>query len=219
MALASVGTDTGGSIRIPAAACGIVGLKPEWGEIPAAGVVPLSRQLDHVGPMTRSVADAWLIYDVMRGAHRLSRAARRCRCAACASACPAASCSIASTRRWRQWCFDAVERLGNGGRAGDGRATIPHIADTAIVYLPLVLADAAEYHARTLDTQPGDYTPNVRFRLEMGRYVMAEDYVRALRLRDAGSRGRWITRWRAWTCWPHPPWRFRRRRSAPPPCR
>ena len=58
MALASVGTDTGGSIRIPAAACGIVGLKPEWGEIPAAGVVPLSRQLDHVGPMTRSVADA-----------------------------------------------------------------------------------------------------------------------------------------------------------------
>ena len=68
MALASVGTDTGGSIRIPAAACGIVGLKPEWGEIPAAGVVPLSRQLDHVGPMTRSVADAWLLYDVMRGA-------------------------------------------------------------------------------------------------------------------------------------------------------
>jgi Asp-tRNA(Asn)/Glu-tRNA(Gln) amidotransferase A subunit family amidase len=45
------------------------------------------------------------------------------------------------------------------------------------------LSDGAEYHARTLTTQPGDYTPNVRFRLEMGRYVMAEDYVRALRLR------------------------------------
>ena len=75
MAIATVGTDTGGSIRIPSAACGIVGLKPEWGEISAAGVVPLSRQLDHVGPMTRSVADAWLMYDVMRGARELSRPA------------------------------------------------------------------------------------------------------------------------------------------------
>ena len=53
MSLGTVGTDTGGSIRIPAAACGIVGLKPEWGHISAAGVVPLSRQLDHVGPARR----------------------------------------------------------------------------------------------------------------------------------------------------------------------
>jgi aspartyl-tRNA(Asn)/glutamyl-tRNA(Gln) amidotransferase subunit A len=46
-----------------------------------------------------------------------------------------------------------------------------------------VLSDGAEFHARTLETQPDDYTANVRFRLEMGRYVLAEDYVRALRLR------------------------------------
>ena len=51
MSLGTVGTDTGGSIRIPAAVCGIVGLKPGWGEISASGVVPLSRQLDHVGPL------------------------------------------------------------------------------------------------------------------------------------------------------------------------
>ena len=62
MAFASVGTDTGGSIRIPAAACGIVGVKPGWGEISADGVVPLSRQLDHVGPLARSVLDAALLY-------------------------------------------------------------------------------------------------------------------------------------------------------------
>src|SRR6185503_17702214 len=55
MALASIGTDTGGSIRIPAAACGTVGLKPTWGELPADGVVPLSRTLDHVGPLTLTV--------------------------------------------------------------------------------------------------------------------------------------------------------------------
>ena len=49
MALATLGTDTGGSIRIPAAACGLVGLKPTFGEVPTDGVVPLSRTLDHVG--------------------------------------------------------------------------------------------------------------------------------------------------------------------------
>src|SRR6267143_1944849 len=58
MALATLGTDTGGSIRIPAAACGIVGLKPGVGEVSTDEVVPLSRTLDHVGPLTRSVTDA-----------------------------------------------------------------------------------------------------------------------------------------------------------------
>src|SRR5436190_10327654 len=66
MSLGTVGTDTGGSIRIPAAACGIVGLKPEWGDVSASGVVPLSRQLDHVGPLAASVADAWLLYNAMQ---------------------------------------------------------------------------------------------------------------------------------------------------------
>jgi aspartyl-tRNA(Asn)/glutamyl-tRNA(Gln) amidotransferase subunit A len=64
MAFASVGTDTGGSVRIPAAACGLVGLKPAIGEIPTDGVVPLSPTLDHVGPLCRSVGDAALLYDV-----------------------------------------------------------------------------------------------------------------------------------------------------------
>ena len=59
MALATLGTDTGGSIRIPAAACGIVGLKPTYGEVSAEGVVPLSRTLDHVGPLAHTVTDAW----------------------------------------------------------------------------------------------------------------------------------------------------------------
>jgi aspartyl-tRNA(Asn)/glutamyl-tRNA(Gln) amidotransferase subunit A len=185
-ALASVGTDTGGSIRIPAAACGIVGLKPEWGEIPAAGVVPLSRQLDHVGPMTRSVADAWLLYDIMRGA-------------AHEGVPPAASMRGVRVGVPRGYLFDrvhedvearvleAVERLASAG-AQVVDVEIPHITDTVPVYLALVLADAAEYHAATLESRPQDYTENVRFRLEMGRYVMGEDYVRALRLRDRLSR-------------------------------
>ena len=64
---ASIGSDTGGSIRIPAAACGVVGLKPSFGEIPTTGVVPLSVSLDHVGPIARSVRDAWILYGVLKG--------------------------------------------------------------------------------------------------------------------------------------------------------
>jgi aspartyl-tRNA(Asn)/glutamyl-tRNA(Gln) amidotransferase subunit A len=67
MALATIGTDTGGSIRIPAAACGAVGFKPTYDEVSTAGVVPLSRGLDHVGPLARSVTDAWIMYRALLG--------------------------------------------------------------------------------------------------------------------------------------------------------
>src|SRR5204863_6714984 len=67
MSWASIGTDTGGSIRIPAAACGVVGLKPAYGEVPTAGVVPLSHTLDHVGPLAQSVPDAAIVYDALLG--------------------------------------------------------------------------------------------------------------------------------------------------------
>src|SRR5688572_32249261 len=67
MAYASIGTDTGGSIRIPAAACGVVGLKPSRGETPLDGIVPLSTTMDHVGPLCRSVEDAAILFDALRG--------------------------------------------------------------------------------------------------------------------------------------------------------
>lgn len=67
MAPAALGTDTGGSVRIPAALCGLVGLKPTYGRIPLDGVVPLSKTLDSVGPLTRTVEDAALLVAVMGG--------------------------------------------------------------------------------------------------------------------------------------------------------
>jgi len=67
LGFASIGTDTGCSVRIPAALCGVVGLKPRYGDVPTDGVLALSRRLDHVGPLARSVADARLLYQVMAG--------------------------------------------------------------------------------------------------------------------------------------------------------
>lgn len=64
---AALGTDTGGSVRIPASYCGVVGLKPSYGLISTRGVVPLSFRLDHVGPLTRTVADAAILLDVLAG--------------------------------------------------------------------------------------------------------------------------------------------------------
>jgi len=181
MALGTVGTDTGGSIRIPAAACGIVGLKPEWGHISASGVVPLSRQLDHVGPLAASVADAWLLYNAMQAdGERISDTLE--------------PSSLRGLRIGRlkgyfvdrldedveQSVQSAIERLRQRG-ASVIDVDVPHAADMAAIYLHLVFGDAAEYHARTLDSRPGDYTTPVRLRLEMARYVLAEDYIRALR--------------------------------------
>jgi aspartyl-tRNA(Asn)/glutamyl-tRNA(Gln) amidotransferase subunit A len=78
---------------------------------------------------------------------------------------------------------EACARLARAGAVLE-RVEIPHADDIIPIYLHLVLAEAAEYHARTLEQRPDDYTPNVRIRLEMGRYLLAEDYLRARRGRD-----------------------------------
>jgi aspartyl-tRNA(Asn)/glutamyl-tRNA(Gln) amidotransferase subunit A len=182
MAYASIGTDTGGSIRIPSAVCGLVGLKPSLGEIPTEGVLPLSGTLDHVGPLCRSVADAEILHSALRGA-------------------PAASSRdvphpdgirLGVLRGYFTAVLDpqvssAFESA--CGRLVDAGVTladthIAHAGDIGPVYVHIVLSEAAAFHAKTLESRGDDYTPNVRQRLEMGRYILAEDYVRALRGRD-----------------------------------
>lgn len=188
MSLASVGTDTGGSIRIPAAACGVVGLKPGWGELPTEGVVPLSRQLDHVGPIARTVTDAWLLYEALAGRPPAPRAVLEPRAMAHVRLGVLGGYFAERLDGQVESVYErALERLRAAG-ATLVPIDVPDVRDVAPVYLHLVLADAAAHHADTLERRPGDYTANVRIRLDMGRYVLAEDYVRAGRGREAIGR-------------------------------
>ena len=182
MAYASIGTDTGGSVRIPAAACGLVGLKPALGDISTEGVVPLSTTMDHVGPICRAVEDAAILYETLRGEVAFPAASAR----------GVRGIRLGVLREYFMALLDpdvassydsACTRLREAGvELRD--VTIPHAGEIAAIYLHIVLTEAAAYHATTLEHRPDDYTPNVRLRLEMGRYILGEDYLRALRGRD-----------------------------------
>jgi len=180
MGLASLGSDTGGSIRIPAAACGVVGLKPSRGEVPLDGVVPLCATFDHVGPITRSVADAASIWAVLAG---------------CAGPRieppPPSAVTLGALGGYFTALLASEVRAAFESAIGQLRASGVVIApkivegtDTVIdTYTNISLAEAANWHAPTLDTRAADYQPPVRERLEKGRTISAVSYLHALEMR------------------------------------
>ena len=178
MCFGAIGTDTGGSIRIPAAACGVVGLKPTYGEVSCDGVVPLSRTCDHAGPLTRTVADARLMFDALTGRRPDSRQAPR----PLTFGVPRGYLLARLESEVRRTLAGARSRLaGAGHRVVD--IDIPSAHITPDVYLHIMLPEASLYHASTLASHAERYSPGVRLRLEMGRYVLAEDYLRAMDLK------------------------------------
>jgi aspartyl-tRNA(Asn)/glutamyl-tRNA(Gln) amidotransferase subunit A len=180
MCLATVGSDTGGSIRIPSAVCGLVGLKPAWNDLSCDGVVPLGRTLDCVGPLARSVEDARIVYASMAGHSAIPETT------------PHRKPRFGLLQGYFLDKLQAEVRIRYEAAVEQLRADAYAIAPVEIrharlmssMYLPTVLAEGAAYHARTLERMPEAYTPGVRLRFELGRYVLAEDYLRAQQGRD-----------------------------------
>ena len=204
MAPAALGTDTAGSVRIPAACCGVVGLKPTYDRVPRAGVFPLSWSLDHVGPIAASVRDVAMLLAVMAGDVPGVPGLPPGEVAGRPFADGLTGVRIGVPYAW-------LEEAGPTARATGGRPLTPGVrrcferalermralgaevvevdmgsADlAAAVNRTITTAEAAAYHAPDLRTRPAAYGTTVRGRLLAGRFVSAEDYLQAQRLRAA----------------------------------
>ena len=180
MSAVAIGSDTGGSIRIPSAACGLVGLKPAWGEVSLSGVVPLSPTVDCVGPLATSVEDAWYSLQGLRHAGALPE-------------CPAARgmhglrIGVLRDLGWRRVADaiggqlnDAIGWLARGGAVVEdvSMATTPLIAPT---YSTIVMREAIDFHTPRLPAHAADYTPAVRGRLQTAPRPSDEEYAAAMR--------------------------------------
>ncbi len=194
MAFASVGTDTGGSIRIPSAFCSIVGLKPTFGRVSCNGIVPLAATLDHAGPIARTVTDVAILLDAIamkqgpEGAfHRALRTGGRTKK-------PRTKVRLG----WpREYFFERVdeevkhamektaqefEKMG----ARIEEVSLPRIEDSVEPSTQIALAEALEYHESQgyFPARAADYGEDVRKRLEMGSAIRAVDYLKAQQARE-----------------------------------
>lgn len=182
MAHAALGTDAGGSVRGPAALCGVVGFKATFGRLSVEGVLPSAWSLDHLGTLTPRVADAALLFQVL--ADRLDDEPLQAR----------TRVRVGVPRRY---FFDFLapgvvrrveEAMGHLDSLGWERVDLDwpdrgltEAADS--VSWTINAAEAAAYHESWLATEPGTYGHDIRSRLELGRSVLATEYLRAQRLR------------------------------------
>lgn len=166
----ALGSDTGGSIRIPAAFCGVVGFKPTIGTVDTEGVVPLSRSLDTLGPLAPDVRTAAAALEAMSDLTGLvPRLAR-----------PRSDFRIAVPRGWGSDLDAALS--GAWQRVAEGLPEIdfPDRARMGAAGLTILLAEAARFHRRRLERHPERFGEDVRRLLEAGLRVTSQDYSIAL---------------------------------------
>ena len=190
----ALGSDTGGSIRGPAAMCGLVGHKPTYGLVSRSGVLPLSWSLDHVGPMTRSVWDSAVMLQAIAGADPDDTSTRRARTQDYLASLEGGvrGLRLGVLRRFYvDWpslhedvraaalgAFDVLTR--EGAALEDMDAPTLDLARAA--WAPFI-AEGYEYHAQNLRARPEGYRETLRPRLRMGAFFTAADYLRAQRIR------------------------------------
>jgi aspartyl-tRNA(Asn)/glutamyl-tRNA(Gln) amidotransferase subunit A len=188
----SLGTDTGGSIRGPAAHCGIVGVKPTFGTVSRAGVVPLSWSLDHVGPMARTAADASLLLEAIAGpdaadpstwmrppvtAADADGQVARLRVGVVAPFWDPREASPDVLR-----CVQAAVRELESVVAEVHEVHLPCAQEVVPTWWTLCLAEAAAYHRKFLSRHLHDYCATVRELLLAGLAIPAAQYVQARRV-------------------------------------
>jgi aspartyl-tRNA(Asn)/glutamyl-tRNA(Gln) amidotransferase subunit A len=177
----ALGSDTGGSIRIPASLCGCVGLKPTFGAIPLDGTVPLGWSLDHAGPLARTVDDAGLLLDVLTGRHT-GRPTRR----ASTHGLRIGLLRGPIVQKAQPRVTQQVETAAAGLRRRGLRVrevAIPELEWTVATQLVTLRAEASAVHSRWIRTRPRAYGADVRIRLQLGALIAGADYVLAQRMR------------------------------------
>lgn len=187
----SVGSDTGGSIRNPAAWCGTAGLKPTYGRVSRMGVYPLSWSLDHVGPLTRSAQDAALMLQAMAGYDPLDLNS---------ADLPAGEFSVgdgsvsglrlglvteafSGCDQETEAAVRAAAAVLEGAGARVTEVEIPGWGEAAAGTYNIMSPEASSFHENWLRERPGDYSEAARKRLEVGMLQPAINYVRAQRYR------------------------------------
>ena len=189
MAMAALGTDTGGSIRIPAALCGVVGLKPTYGRVSLRGILPLSWNLDHAGPITRSVEDAALMLQVMGGYDELDPTSMK--------TLPGDySSHLKDSMKERRIAFavgsfieesdqEVLDAVHNAAQvlAEQGvlitEINVDFLKKAALANALMTQADGAAFHRERLKEHPDWFGADVRQRLETGAAFTSSEYVLA----------------------------------------
>ncbi len=179
MALMATGTDTGGSIRVPASFCGVAGLKPTYGLVDRRGVQPLGLSLDHVGPLTRTVRDVRLALDAMCDPAHRKRAPASLR--EIRVGLPENFYFHLVAPEVKAAVEDAARRAEQSG-ARVIPVRVPDIEALNTAGLVILLSEAAAVHQAHLDRR-GDFGPDVLALLDQGSLIPAADYVNAQRLR------------------------------------
>lgn len=196
MVPAALGTDTGGSVRNPASCCGIVGIKPTYGRVSRAGVVPLSFSLDNVGPLTRTVEDNALLLGAIAGFDPRDPASVR-------RPVPDYTADLKKGVKGLKIglirhfyaedlvadeemaaSIDGAAKLLESMGAEVKEIRLPPLAQYAACNRVILLSEAYAIHQKDLQTRPGDYAASTRRRILPGAFMSGADYVNALRMRE-----------------------------------
>ncbi|HEY6760392.1 MAG TPA: amidase [Baekduia sp.] len=197
--LAGVGTDTGGSIRVPAAFCGVTGLMPTFGRVPNAGCVPLGFSLDHIGPLARSARDCGAFLQVIAGHAPADPSSR--------------DEPVPRFDAWLDGTLEGVrvgaERASHFPQDGDPavaerfeaavaqlaalgatvtEVVLPHHAETLTAMMVTSMCEALAYHRDDLRTRWSDFTFGTRGMIASGALFSGADYVQAQRVRRVAQR-------------------------------